>query len=30
VTDFGFASKVHQGDYLEGHRQKRENDGSFT
>jgi pyrroloquinoline quinone (PQQ) biosynthesis protein C/quercetin dioxygenase-like cupin family protein len=30
VTDFGFASKVHQGDYLEGHRQRRENDGSFT
>ncbi|MGC4090383.1 MAG: iron-containing redox enzyme family protein [Polyangiaceae bacterium] len=30
VTDFGFASKAHQGDYLEGHRQKRENDGSFA
>jgi pyrroloquinoline quinone (PQQ) biosynthesis protein C/mannose-6-phosphate isomerase-like protein (cupin superfamily) len=29
VTDFGFASKVHQGDYLEGHRQKPENDRSF-
>lgn len=30
VTDFGFASKVHQGDYLEGHRQKPENDRSFN
>jgi pyrroloquinoline quinone (PQQ) biosynthesis protein C/mannose-6-phosphate isomerase-like protein (cupin superfamily) len=30
VTDFGFASKVHQGDYLNGHRQKPENDGSFA
>lgn len=30
VTDFGFASKVHQGDYLHGHRQKPENDGSFA
>lgn len=29
VTDFGFASKVHQGDYLKGHRQKVENDHSF-
>jgi quercetin dioxygenase-like cupin family protein/pyrroloquinoline quinone (PQQ) biosynthesis protein C len=29
VTDFGFASKVHRGDYLDGHRQKPENDRSF-
>ena len=26
VTDFGFASRVHRGDYLDGHRLKREND----
>jgi quercetin dioxygenase-like cupin family protein len=30
VTDFGFASKAHSGDYLHGHRQKRENDGIFA
>jgi pyrroloquinoline quinone (PQQ) biosynthesis protein C/mannose-6-phosphate isomerase-like protein (cupin superfamily) len=29
VTDFGFASRVHRGDYLAGHRQKPENDRSF-
>ncbi len=29
VTDFGFASRVHRGDYLDGHRQKPENDQSF-
>jgi pyrroloquinoline quinone (PQQ) biosynthesis protein C/quercetin dioxygenase-like cupin family protein len=29
VTDFGFASKVQLGDYLEGHRQRRESDRSF-
>ena len=29
VTDFGFASRVHRGDYLDGHRLKRQNDQSF-
>jgi len=29
VTDFGFASRAHRGDYLDGHRQKPENDRSF-
>jgi pyrroloquinoline quinone (PQQ) biosynthesis protein C/quercetin dioxygenase-like cupin family protein len=29
VTDFGFASRVHRGDYLSGHRQKPQNDQSF-
>ena len=29
VTDFGFASRAHRGDYLDGHRQKPENDQSF-
>src|SRR6185295_17213795 len=30
VTDFGFASQVHRGDYLEGHRQQPQNDQSFA
>jgi pyrroloquinoline-quinone synthase len=30
VTDFGFASKAQVGDYLEGHRQRRELDRSFA
>lgn len=29
VTDFGFAQKVFLGDYLAGHRGKKENDHSF-
>ncbi len=29
VTDFGFASKVAEGNYLEGHRERPENDNSF-
>ena len=30
VTDFGFASKVSEGDYLEGHRLRPEHDRSFA
>ena len=30
VTDFGFASLVHRGDYLSGHREKPQNDRSFV
>lgn len=29
VTDFGFASRGYNGDYLEGHRQQRDHDQSF-
>ncbi len=28
VTDYGFASRAHRGDYLDGHRQQPENDRS--
>lgn len=30
VTDFGFASRGYSGDYLEGHRRKKELDASFS